>query len=399
LPFLNVDSTRLFYRLEGRKDLPVLILSHSLGCDHDMWAPQMPDLLQHFRVVRFDTRGHGASDVPHGDYKLEEFGRDVLALADALQIEKFAWCGLSMGGAIGQWLALHAPERLTSLVLANTAAKFGTAEMWEARRKAAMEGGMAALVDLTMQRFFSPDMLAAGDPYAQSERAVFLGMDPAGYLGCCAALRDVNHLSVLGKIRVPTLVIGSDADPSTPWAEAGSVLARDIPGAKSVVLPGAHLSNLARPRSFTAAVLEFLIAHAHAHNDAAKDPLEEGLRVRRQVLGSEHVDRSMALATDLTRDFQLLISRYAWGAVWNRPGLDHRTRRLLVMAITAAMSRWEEFRLHLRAALRHGMEPCDIRETLLQAAIYAGVPAANTGLHIATEEIEKLGVEKQKISS
>jgi 3-oxoadipate enol-lactonase/4-carboxymuconolactone decarboxylase len=375
----------LFYRLEGRKDLPLLVLSHSLGCDHDMWAPQMPDLLQHFRVLRYDTRGHGASDAPAGNYTLEQFGRDALALADSVQVERFAWCGLSMGGAIGQWLALHAPARLTSLVLANTAAKFGSPEMWDARRKAAQEGGMAALVDLTMQRFFSAEMVASGDPYAQSERAVFLGMDPNGYLGCCAALREVNHLSVLGKIRVPTLVIGSDADPSTPWADAGSVLARDIPGAKSVVLPGAHLSNLARPRSFTAAVLEFLLAH----NDAAKDPLEEGLRVRRKVMGNEYVDRAMDLATDLTRDFQLLISRYAWGAVWNRPGMDHRTRRLLVLAITAALSRWEEFRVHLRAALRHGMEPCDVREALLQAAIYAGVPAANTGLHIATEEIEK----------
>jgi 3-oxoadipate enol-lactonase/4-carboxymuconolactone decarboxylase len=191
---------------------------------------------------------------------------------------------------------------------------------------------------------------------------------------------------MLGRINVPTLVIGSDADPSTPWADAGSVLARDIPGAKSVVLPGAHLSNLGRPRSFTAAVLEFLLARP----GAGKDLLEEGLRVRRQVLGDDHVDRSLAAATDLTRDFQLLISRYAWGAVWNRPGLDHRTRRLLVLAITAAMGRWEEFRLHLRAALSHGMEPIDFKEALLQAAIYAGAPAANTGFHIATEEMEKL---------
>jgi 4-carboxymuconolactone decarboxylase len=135
-------------------------------------------------------------------------------------------------------------------------------------------------------------------------------------------------------------------------------------------------------------VLEFLLAQNHGA--AGTDLLEEGLRVRRQVLGDAHVDRSMASATDLTRDFQLLITRYAWGAVWNRPGLDHRTRRLLVLAITASMGRWEEFRLHLRAALQHGMEPSDYKETLLQAAIYAGAPAANTGFHIATEELEKL---------
>jgi 4-carboxymuconolactone decarboxylase len=131
-------------------------------------------------------------------------------------------------------------------------------------------------------------------------------------------------------------------------------------------------------------VLEFLLA------SDAEDPLEKGMRARRQVLGDEHVDRSMSSATELTRDFQLLITRYAWGAVWSRPGLDHRTRRLLVLAITAAMGRWEEFRLHLRAGLQHGLEPCDLKEALLQAAVYAGVPAANTGFLVAKEEIEKL---------
>ncbi|HEY6308986.1 MAG TPA: 3-oxoadipate enol-lactonase [Candidatus Angelobacter sp.] len=384
MPFLNVDDIRLFYRLEGRTDLPVLALSHSLGCDHEMWAPQMPDLLDHFQVLRFDTRGHGASGVPQGDYTIEQLARDLLALADALRIDKFALCGLSMGGAIGQWLALHAPARLTSMVLANTAAKFGTTELWETRRNAVRDGGMAAIADLTMQRFFSPEMLARGDAFAQSTRAVFLGTDPAGYIGCCAALRDVDHRAVLGKIRVLTLVIGSDSDPSTPWAENGAVLARELPGAKAVVLPGAHLSNLARPRSFTAAALQFLLT-----KDTATDSLEQGLRVRRQVLGDEHVERSMASATELTRDFQELITRYAWGAVWSRPGLDQRTRRLLVLAITAAMSRWEEFRLHLRAGLQHGLEACDLKEALLQAAIYAGVPAANTGFHIAKEEIDR----------
>ncbi len=265
MPFADIDDTRLFYRLEGRDGFPVLVLSHSLGCDHEMWAPQMPDLLQHFQVLRYDTRGHGASGVPKGDATIEQLGHDVLGLVDSLKIERFAFCGLSMGGAVGQWLALHAPERLTSLVLANTAARFGTPEMWEARRNAVRQGGMAAIVDATMQRFFPPEMLAGGDPYAQSTRSVFLGTDPAGYIACCAALRDVDYSALLGKIRVPTLVIGSDSDPSTPWAENGAVLAREIPGAKAVVLPGAHLSNLGRPRTFTSAVLEFLVPQDPAH--------------------------------------------------------------------------------------------------------------------------------------
>lgn len=384
--FAEINSIRLFYRLEGRSDLPALVLSHSLGCDHSMWAPQMPDLLQHFQVLRYDTRGHGASSVPAGDYTLDQLGKDALGLADKLGLTKFAFCGLSMGGAVGLWLAINAPQRLTALALANTSPRFGTPDTWDARRKAVLDGGMQAIVDTVMQRFFSPDKQAS--IWAQSTRAVLLGTDPQGYAACCAALRDTDTRAALGKISVPTLVIGSDKDPSTPWEAHGAILARDIPGAQAVRLQTAHLSNLEQPRAFTTAVLDFLIAEK---TDA--DPLEAGMKVRRHVLGDEHVDRSLKNATDFTRDFQELITRYAWGAVWTRPGLDHRTRRLLVLAVTAALGRWEEFRLHLRAGLAYDLEVCDVKETLLQVAVYAGVPAANTAFQIGKEEIDRLGQE------
>jgi 3-oxoadipate enol-lactonase / 4-carboxymuconolactone decarboxylase len=381
VPFINVNDTRLFSRLEGRSGRPVLLLSHSLGCDHSMWAPQMPDLLDHFQVLRYDTRGHGASDVPAGDYTMDQLGNDVLGLMDALEISQAAFCGLSMGGAIGQWIAQRAPQRLSALVLANTAPRFSTPDVWDARRKSVLEGGMPAIVDAVMQRFFSAENQASG--FAQSTRAVLLGTDPRGYAACCAALRDADFRAALARITVPALVIGSDRDPSTPWGEYSAVLAKEIPGAKAVRLNTAHLSNFEQPRSFTNALLDFLLPRRPADAYAA------GLNVRRQVLGAEHVERALAGATDLNRDFQELITRYAWDGVWTRPGLDQRTRRLLVLAVTAALGRWEEFRLHLRAALAHGLEACDVRETLLQVAIYAGVPAANTAFQIAKEELEK----------
>ena len=351
-----------------------------------MWAPQMPDLLHHFQVLRYDTRGHGASAVPAGDYTLDQLGQDVLGLADKLAVSQFAFCGLSMGGAVGQWLAINAPQRLTALVLANTSPRFGTPDTWDARRKAVLDGGMPAISDAVMQRFFSPDRQQSA--WAQSTRAVLLGTDPRGYAACCAALRDADTRASLSKIPAPTLVIGSDKDPSTPWEAHGAILARDIPGAKAARLQTAHLSNLEQPRAFTAAMLDFLLAET-----ADIDSLEAGTKVRRQVLGDEHVDRSLKNATDFTRDFQELITRYAWGAVWTRPGLDHRTRRLLVLSVTAALGRWEEFRLHLRAALAHDLEVCDVKETLLQVAVYAGVPAANTAFQIAKEEIDHLAQE------
>jgi 3-oxoadipate enol-lactonase / 4-carboxymuconolactone decarboxylase len=384
LPFVSVGNTRLFYRLEGSPGKPVLVLSHSIGCDHGMWAPQVGDLLPHFQVLRYDTRGHGASDAPKGEYSIELLGRDAIALVDSLGIGNFAFCGLSMGGAIGQWLAINTPQRLTHLILANTSPYFHPHSNWENRIRMVNEGGMAAIADMAMQRFFSPETLAPGDQYASSIRSVILGTNPVGYLGCCAALRDVDHRKLLPRVKIPTLVIVGDRDVSTPWDGHGEVLAQKICGARVVRLPAAHLSNLSRARSFTTALLDFLQTPQDSSNAS-----QAGMAARRAMLGDAHVDRAIETTTDFNRDFQDLITRYAWGSIWTRPGLDRRSRRLLVLATMVALGRWEEFRMHLRAGLAHELEPCDVKEVLLQAAIYAGVPVANTGFHIASQEIEK----------
>lgn len=244
---------------------------------------------------------------------------------------------------------------------------------------------MAAIVDMAMQRFFSARTLAEHNPRAESIRRVILGTDPTGYAGCCAAVRDMDNRPLLGKLRMPTLVIVGDQDASTPWEGHGDVLARDIAGAKVVRLPTAHLSNIEKPRSFSMAVLEFVRPSAEKPNDS----IDAGYGVRRAILGDAHVDSSIARANDFTRDFQEFITRYAWGGIWTRPGLSRRVRRLLVLAIAASLGRWEEFTLHLRAGLQSDLEACDLKETLLQTAIYAGVPAANTAFHIANEEMQK----------
>jgi 3-oxoadipate enol-lactonase/4-carboxymuconolactone decarboxylase len=379
---MNVGDTRLFYRLEGMAGRPVLALSHSIGADHGMWDLQVRGLLPYFRILRYDTRGHGASDAPDEEYSLAQLGGDVLALADALGIQRFAFCGLSMGGGIGQWLAVNAPDRLTGLVLANTSPTFGSPGNWQTRIEAVKKSGIAGIVDLAMQRFFSPQT-AAASAEAASVRAVLLGTKPQGYMGCCAALRDADFTSSLSRVKCPALIIVGSRDVSTPWEGHGEILAREIAGSRVVHLQAAHLSNIEAPRSFTAALLEFL------RPTSVTDPLAGGFDVRRKVLGDAHVDQAGATATDLNREFQELITRYAWGTIWTRPGLSQRARRLLVLAITAAMGRWEEFALHVRTGLDHELELCDVKEVLLQTAVYAGVPAANTGFHIVAEEVKK----------
>jgi 3-oxoadipate enol-lactonase/4-carboxymuconolactone decarboxylase len=385
MPFITVNQIRLFYRLEGNHGLPVLILSHSIGTDHAMWEPQIQDLLPHFRVLRYDTRGHGASEAPPAEYSVEQLGLDVLGLVEALKLPKFAFCGLSLGGAVGQWLAVHAPERLTGLILANTSPRMGTLELWNKRIIAVQHGGMAAISDTAMQRFFSPESLARSNAYVESIRSVLLGTDVTGYVGCCAALRDFDFKGNLSQIGIPTLVVVGDLDVSTPWTGNGQILVQGILHASVMRLSAAHLSNLEAPKSFTAALFAFL----QPHESPSQDVLQAGLEVRRRVLGDAYVDSSIASTSAFTEDFQALITRYAWGTIWRRPGLDYRTRRLLVLAMMVALGRWEEFRLHVSAGLLHGLEICDIKEALLQAAVYAGVPAANTGFHIAQEEIEK----------
>jgi 3-oxoadipate enol-lactonase/4-carboxymuconolactone decarboxylase len=416
MPLIEAGGLRQYYRLDGPNDRPVLIFSHSLGCDHTQWDPQAAAMLSHFRVLRYDIRGHGATGVPAGDYSIEMLARDILALADALGIRQFAWCGLSLGGMIGQWLGAQAAGRVTALVLANTSSRFPDPSVMESRRRTVLESGMAPLEASVMGRFFSPERLEANPPQVAGIRRVLLATDPAGYAGCCAAVRDMDQQSLLASIHTPALIIVGDRDVSTPWQGHGEILAQHIAGSRVERLPTAHLSNLETPHSFTAALWRFLLP-------APADTLAAGFEKRRAILGDAHVDRAMAATTGFNRAFQELITRYAWGAVWQRPGLDDRTRRLLALTATAALGRWEEFRMHIRAGLAAGpvagpvvgpvagpvvcpvagpvvcpvagpvvgpvagLEPCDIEETLLQLALYAGLPAANTGFQIAIEEM------------
>ncbi|MEO8070779.1 MAG: 3-oxoadipate enol-lactonase, partial [Acidobacteriota bacterium] len=262
MPRVTANDTDLYYRLEGADDAPAIVLVHALGLDHGAWDLQMPALLAHFQILRCDVRGHGASASPPGDYPMALLAADVLALADRLQLNRFALCGLSIGGMIAQWLAAHSPERVTALVLANTSPRVADPAAIETRRRLVLSQGMRPIADSAIKRFFSPGFLDRQAPVIATARRTILTTNPIGYAGCCAAVRDMDQTPLLGSIRAPTLVVHGDLDVSMPFDKNADLLRQGIAGAQLARIPAAHLSNVEQPQLFTAAILDFLLPMA-----------------------------------------------------------------------------------------------------------------------------------------
>jgi len=254
---IDAGDARLYCRWDALRDGPPLVLSHSLGATLDMWQPQVEPFCARFRLLRYDARGHGRSSVPRGPYTIEQLGGDVLRLLDAQGVERTHFCGLSMGGAVGLWLGIHAPDRIDRLVLCNTAPWFGPPEAIDARIALVRQQGLAAIVEATMERWFTPAFRAADPATVQRIREQVLATSPEGYVACCAAIRDLDLREDLPRIRARTLVIAGSDDPTSPPA-AALAMAAAIPGARCVELPAAHLSNLGAAAAFNATVLGFL---------------------------------------------------------------------------------------------------------------------------------------------
>ncbi len=251
------NGTQIAYFVSGRPWRPSLVLTHSLGSDHNMWDPQVEALKDQYYILAIDNLGHGESEAPTGDYTVTDFAAGVIAVADAAEREQFHYCGLSVGGITGLHLAAHHGDRLLSLTLSNTAAKIGSPELWNERIDAAKTSGMSALVDSVIARWFSPGFAEREPDRFGRARATLLATDPDGYAGVCAALRDADLRDVVGSITVPTLVIGGEHDQATPIEQA-RWLHEQIAGSRLVELSAAHLSNLDLEVEFTAALGGFL---------------------------------------------------------------------------------------------------------------------------------------------
>jgi 3-oxoadipate enol-lactonase len=257
MPSVELKDLRINYALEGRSNAAVLVLSNSLGTNYSMWDSQMPEFLKTLRVFRYDTRGHGQSSVTRGPYSIEQLGKDVLGLADAVGAKRFHFCGLSMGGMIGMWLAANAPDRMDKLVLCNTAAKIGNAETWNARIEAIRKDGMKSVAAAVVERWFTPGFRERDRASVARTQKMLEEANPEGYAANCAAVRDFDFRERLSEIRKTTLVISGKHDPATTPAD-GQFLAEHIAGGRYAELNAAHLSNIEDAERFTKKVSTFL---------------------------------------------------------------------------------------------------------------------------------------------
>ncbi len=257
--FFVADGVRLAYRIDGPDDAPTMVMLNSLGTAMRMWDPQVALLSHNLCLVRYDCRGHGASDVPAGPYTIEQLGLDLLALFDRLGIERAHICGLSLGGMVALWFAAKYPDRVVRAVFANTAARIGTQESWNARIDAVRTGGMRAVRDMVLARFLSEGFRRKHPEVVRNFGEMLEATNPYGYMEACAALREADLRAGLTIIHVPSLIIAGGRDESTPLSQARELHAA-IAGSELVVLrEAAHLSNVEQPEEFSRAVLAFLV--------------------------------------------------------------------------------------------------------------------------------------------
>jgi 3-oxoadipate enol-lactonase len=259
MPFIDTKDLRMYHELDGPASAPALVLSNSLGTNLSLWDAQLPVFAQNFRLLRYDSRGHGRTSAPQGAYSIEMLARDVLRLLDALNLQRVNFCGLSIGGMTGMWLAVNAPQRLQKLILSNTAPKIGKLETWNDRMNTVRKGGTEAVAQEVVERWFTPEFRANHPDQIAKTRHMVETTSTDGYVGSCAAVRDFDFWQSIGAIRTQTLVIAGTHDQSAPPSDAQK-LANQIMGARYIEFPAAHISNVEAAARFTDEVSAFLRA-------------------------------------------------------------------------------------------------------------------------------------------
>jgi 3-oxoadipate enol-lactonase / 4-carboxymuconolactone decarboxylase len=365
---------------------PLLLLGNSIGTSGTaLWSATAGFLGERFHVVGWDLPGHGRNTDPVSDgFSMAELAAGVMAFADRVLTDRgepagrLYYAGDSLGGVVGLQALLDAPDRIVAAVLLCTGAKIGDAAGWWERAARVRASGTTVLVNQSVERWFAPGFLEREPQVASQLLDSLRAADAEAYALACEALADFDVRSRLGEIAVPVLAVAGAEDFATP-ADMLAEIAHGVQRGALQVLDGvAHLAPAEAPQE----VAKLIMKHFDAENPGA-DRYAAGMEVRREVLGDDHVDRATAAATDFTQDFQKLITEYAWGTIWTRPGLDRRSRSMITLTALVARGHHEELAMHVRAARRNGLSVEEIKEVLLQTAIYCGVPDANTAFRIA----------------
>ncbi|MEU2076546.1 alpha/beta fold hydrolase [Streptomyces sp. NPDC013489] len=409
----ETSPNTLQYRVDGREEAPVLVLGPSLGTTWHMWDRQIPELTRDWRVVRFDLPGHGGAPAEPFT-SVAELGDRLLATLDSIGVQRFGYAGCSLGGAVGLDLALRAPHRVASLALVATSPRFGSADEFRQRGVIVRANGLEPMARTAPEQWFTSVFSGAQPAIVDWAVQMVRTTDPACYIAACEALAVFDVREALDRIAIPALVLVGSEDQVTGPAEARTLVA-GIADARLAVVPGAsHLAPVEQP----AAVTDLLIEHfagtapdtsgtltvpplpaapaapaaepvpdAEPAESGRPDPYEKGLGLRREVLGDAHVDQ--ALAHDADGAFQDLVTRYAWGEVWSRDGLDRRTRSVVTLTALIAGGHREALADHTRAALRNGLSAEELREIVLHAGVYCGFPAAETALRVIARVVEE----------
>ena len=379
-------------RLTGarhRAELPLLVLGPSLGTSAaTLWGACAGHLTDVFDVVAWDLPGHGHNrSVPEEPFTMDELAVGVLDVVDTLLAERgepggtFAYAGDSVGGAVGLQLLLNVPDRVAAAVLLCTGARIGDPDMWTDRIGQVSSSGTPAIVSASTERWFGPGFLDREPARASALLHALAEADDAGYCQVCGVLAGFDVRDRLAEIGAPVLAVAGSGDVVTP-TDGLREIAEGVKDGRLVELDRvAHLAPAEAPEL----VARLIRRHVLGEEQHAETTYDAGMVVRREVLGDDHVDRAEAATTGFTRDFQELITSYAWGTIWTRPGLDRRSRSLITLTALVAGGHHEELAMHVRAARTNGLTVDEIKELLLQTAIYCGVPAANSAFRIAQQ--------------
>ncbi|CAN5345128.1 3-oxoadipate enol-lactonase [soil metagenome] len=360
-------------------DAELIVLGDSLGTTTALWDLVVPVLAQRFRVLRYDLPGHGFSPATTEPFSIAELADAVVDLVDTVGGGSFHYAGISLGGAVGIELALRHPHRLRSVAVICSAARIGTTEGWVERARQTRQSGTPSLVSTSAARWYAPGFFDRSPAIAAPGLTALLDIDDESYALAADALAAFDVRQALGDIRVPVLCVAGELDLAAPPEVVRETA--ELIGARFEQLPGVgHLPSLEAPAALAALVLDHAKVGAFAR----------GIQVRREVLGDAHVDAANAKITPETADFQDFITRYAWGEIWTRPGLDRRTRSFLTLATLIGAGHENELAMHVRAALTNGLTRAEISEAILHTAIYASVPSANSAFAIARQVFAEL---------